>query len=135
MNVVVDANIIISALRFGGVPRQLLEAINKGDVAGFTSGITMQEIEEVLLRKFQVTPAEWMMIAEVLRDTLVVVPTSKVPKVTELRDTRDLHILASAELCSADYIISGDHDLLILGQYKSIPIMKASDFIEQLGVN
>lgn len=133
MKVVVDTNIIISGLRFGGVPRQILEAISRGIVSGVTSATAMQEIEDVLLRKFRVTTTEWMLIAEVLRDTLSIVPTTKVLTVSNLRDKRDIHILAAAELCAADYIISGDQDILVLGQYKNIPIIKASDFMEQIG--
>jgi len=133
MKVVIDANVIFSALRFGGAPRKLFEVINTGDQIGLTSSVAMQEVEEVLLRKFRVLPPEWIMISEVLRDTLIVIPTSQLPPVPELRDTRDFHILAAAELCGADYIVSGDQDLLILGEYKNIPITKVSDVIELLG--
>jgi putative PIN family toxin of toxin-antitoxin system len=134
MNVVLDANIIISASRFGGVPRRVLEAINKDELLGFTSATAMQETENVLLTKFKVLPSEWITISELLRNTLVVVPTHVVPEVHELRDKRDLHILAAAELCAADYIISGDKDLLALGWHKTIPIIRANDFVNAFGL-
>lgn len=130
MKLVLDANIIISGLRFDGLPRRIIEVINKGEHAGFTSGLAMAEVEEVLLRKFKVLPPEWVMVSEVLRDTLGVVPTPNLPEVPELRDQRDRHILAAAEFCNADYIISGDNDLLVLGQYENIPIITVNEFIE-----
>ena len=131
MKLVLDSNIIISGLRFGGIPGELLELINKGDHIGVTSSVAMGEIEAVLLTKFKVLPSEWMVTSEALRDTLQIVPISFLPAVPELRDGRDLHILAAAELCAADYIISGDKDLLVLGKYKNIPIIKVGDFIKK----
>jgi putative PIN family toxin of toxin-antitoxin system len=134
MRVVVDTNIIVSSLRFGGVPRQVLEAFTRGEYSGFTSRTAMEETEEVLQRKFKVSPAEWILISEVLREMLVVVPTPDLPNVSELRDKRDLHVLSAAEQCSADFIVSGDKDLLTLGQYKGVHIITASDFLARIGL-
>lgn len=130
MKVVLDTNIIISGLRFSGKPRHILELISAGQHSGFTSDVAIQEIETVLLKKFKVLPAEWIMISEALRDFLTVMPIQELPQVPELWDTRDVHILAAAELCAPDCIVSGDRDLLVLNQYKNIPIIKASDFIQ-----
>ncbi len=134
MRVLLDANIIISGLRFGGAPRFILEAIDNDVCRGFTSATAIAETEEVLIVKFRVFPSEWIMISEALRNALVVIPTPVVPEVPELRSKRDLHILAAAELCAADYIVSGDKDLLALGWYKSIPIIRANDFVSAFGV-
>ncbi|MDO8471542.1 MAG: putative toxin-antitoxin system toxin component, PIN family [bacterium] len=131
MKVVVDANIIISGLRFGGKPRSILELANRGDLEGFTSNEAMDEVEATLMKKFGVLTPEWLVIAEALRDSLTVIPTQKLLSVPKLRDKRDLHILAAATHCLADCIVSGDKDLLVLGEYKNIQIMKVNDFFEQ----
>ncbi len=131
MKIVIDANIIISALRFGGSPRKILDLANRGDVVSFTSSEVMAEIENVLISKFAVSPSEWIIIAGAIRDNLTIIPIPELPSVPELRDQRDLHVLAAAELCTADFIISGDKDLLVLGHYKNVPIITASDFIKQ----
>lgn len=72
MRVVIDANIIISGLRFGGKPRMILELSNRGDLEGCTSNEAMSEVEETLITKFGVSTSEWLVIAEALRDSLTV---------------------------------------------------------------
>lgn len=131
MRVVVDANIIISGLRFGGKPRSILELANRGDLEGFISSETMGEVEVALVTKFDVSTPEWLVIEEALRDSFTVIPTQKRLSVPKLRDKHDRHILVAATHCQADCIVSGDKDLLVLGKYKTIPIIKVSDFIGQ----
>lgn len=109
----------------------LLELSNRGDLEGCTSNEAMSEVEETLITKFGVSASEWLVIAEALRDSLTIIPASELFLVPKLRDMRDMHILAAATDCAADCIISGDKDLLVLGTYKTIPIMKVGDFIEQ----
>ena len=89
----------------------------------------MREVEEVFLKKFQMMPSDWIKVSVALRDIITVIPTYRLPVVPELRVKRNLHILAAAELCNAQYIITGDRDLLELGQYKTIPIIKVADSI------
>ena len=132
MNVVLDSNIIISALRFGGPPRQIIELLQKGECVGIVSEEVMKEVEVVLFRKFKMLPSEWVLVTTVLRDFLVVVPTPELRSVPGLRDARDIHILAAAEQCAVDYVVSGDKDLLVLGHYKNIPIITASTCIDLL---
>jgi predicted nucleic acid-binding protein len=45
--------------------------------------------------------------------------------VPELRDPDDAHVLACALAARAEMIVSGDADLLALGNYKNIPIVNA----------
>ena len=46
------------------------------------------------------------------------------------RDPEDDKFISCAIPGSADYIVSGDKDLFDLKKYKSIKIIKASDFIK-----
>lgn len=48
--------------------------------------------------------------------------------VSSARDPKDLYLLSLAETIGADYIVSGDADLLCLGQHKQTQIIKLSDF-------
>ncbi len=46
-----------------------------------------------------------------------------------IRDKDDSHVLACAEAGRAELIVSGDADLLVLGEYQGIRIVTAADFI------
>ncbi|MBP7552484.1 MAG: putative toxin-antitoxin system toxin component, PIN family [Spirochaetes bacterium] len=45
------------------------------------------------------------------------------------RDQKDDFLLKLCEVSNADYLITGDNDLLVLGNYKSTKILKWSNFI------
>lgn len=47
---------------------------------------------------------------------------------SDIRDPKDLHILAAAAEGKCDLIITGDNDLLELERYKVVEIIKPSDF-------
>lgn len=50
MNVVLDTNIVVSGLIWGGLPRQLLDLGRDGKVTFFTSTQLLEELENVLSR-------------------------------------------------------------------------------------
>ena len=134
MKVLLDANVIISGLRFAGTSRRIIDLCNQGYIVGFTSDEAIDEVEEALLSsKFGVLPEEWETIEEALRDTVAVVTVVVFPVVKSLRDTRDLHILAAAQMCEANIIVSGDNDLLVLREYRSTPIMNPANFLVLYG--
>ena len=47
---------------------------------------------------------------------------------SEIRDPKDLYLLSLAETVNADYIISGDTDLTIIGRHKNTRIITLTDF-------
>jgi uncharacterized protein len=51
-----------------------------------------------------------------------------------LRDPADLHVLACAVAASADAIVTGDLDLLVLETFHGIPIIKVTDAMRMLGL-
>ena len=48
MRLVVDTNVVVSALLWGGIPRQLLDAIHQGRATAFASGELIREFRGVL---------------------------------------------------------------------------------------
>lgn len=46
---------------------------------------------------------------------------------SDIRDPKDLYLLSFAESIHADYIVSGDADLLVLGEYRQTKVIKLSD--------
>jgi len=53
----------------------------------------------------------------------------------ELRDPDDAHALACAVAAQADAIVTGDKDLLVLGTFEGIPIIRAAEALKRLGLS
>ena len=51
------------------------------------------------------------------------------------RDPKDDIFIACAVEGRADYIVTGDADLLVLNEYEGIKILRPRDFIEQLEID
>lgn len=131
MRVVLDTNVLISAVLFGGVPRELLWLAVQGRIRPITSAHLLDELEELLREKFgfsHAAAAETRGEFEVLAE---VVETTEVPKVC--RDPDDDAVLAAAAAGGAAAIATGDRDLLDLGAYGDIAILTPAALIEQLG--
>jgi len=52
-------------------------------------------------------------------------------EVPELRDSTDMKILATSVAASADVIVTGDQDLLVLKEFESIPILTPNQFCDR----
>lgn len=127
LRVVIDTNVIISALNFGGNPKAVLELARKRHIHNTTSPFIINEIERVLTRKFG-----WQM--EVTREVIndiqgfshVVNPPETIAVIKNLPDNR---ILECAVAGGADYLISGDHHLTDLKTFGTINIVTPTEFL------
>ncbi len=137
MRVVLDVNVWISALLWGGTPGQMLRLARNQQITIFASEALFLELETSLRRdKFQPRlqergyTVEYLMI--VARGFSESCPTTSV-SVPELRDPDDAMILATASAANAEAIVTGDQDLLTLNEFEGIPIMTSTDFLNHLG--
>jgi putative PIN family toxin of toxin-antitoxin system len=129
IRIVLDTNVIVSALVFGGMPRSVLELAEARQCQFFYSEPIQIEVRRVLSEKF-----EWPQA--MLREALpvlwsmgeLVVPRTTVEAVPD--DPDDNHILECAVEAQAQVLVSGDHHLLALQEYKSIRIVTPRQFIE-----
>lgn len=78
-----------------------------------------------------VTPAK--LVARLARQAEWVSP-APLPLPPSLRDPKDLMVLAAAVAAHAGAIVTGDDDLLSLQSFEGIPIMKAREALEKLGL-
>jgi len=130
MRIVLDANIFISALFWGGNPRKVLErAINKTDEL-FISKEIQDEIEEVIGRpKFHAEKDKIEYIIKSIEDISVkITSTARIKKGS--RDITDNKYIECAIAADADYLISGDIHLLELKQYNKIKIVTAKEYLD-----
>jgi uncharacterized protein len=136
MKVVIDTNVLLSALVFRGLPAQLLLTFEGAEHSLCTSSELLAELEEVLNRKkFERPLAKTSSSAERLFEgVLALARVVKAAPLTQAvsRDKDDDAVLACALASSADLIVSGDDDLLVLGQFKGIPILPAREALALL---
>ena len=136
MRAVIDTNVLLSALLWGGTPRALLEHVRNGTVTLISSQALLAELARVLERpKFDVillrtnTPRA-QSLAEVRQLAEVIDPPPLVQPVC--RDPDDDALLALAIAAQADLLISGDDDLLSLGSFEGIPILTPAQALKRL---
>jgi putative PIN family toxin of toxin-antitoxin system len=133
--VVLDTNVLVSALLFRGELSKIVGLWQKGKIVPVISKEIFNELRTVLgYPKFSLTQEE--------RDSIIeneILPYFEIVEVVKevkgvCRDPEDDKFISCAISASADYIVSGDKDLLDLKHYKSTKIIKASDFLKKLGV-
>lgn len=135
---VLDTNILVSALLWGGLPARILSAAyDERFIMLFTDAL-MDELQTTLSReKFAQRIAQRQLsVPSIIRQYRMagqMVNAAVVPD-DIVRDPKDRHILACAQGGNANYIVSGDNDLLVLGTYAGIPIFTPRDFLQLLGM-
>jgi uncharacterized protein len=130
VRLVLDTNIIVSGLIWGGIPRQLLELGRDNQAMLFTSSPLLDELADVLGRmKFMdllasqgFTPTFLMQRYGMLARLVTPLPIKRT-----VRDRDDDVVLATALAAKADVIATGDNDLLVLHPYQGIRILSAGD--------
>ena len=131
MKVVFDTNVLVSATLFGGTPRRSIRAVVEAFGTIVTSPRLLDELEHTLVGRFALTPAAAATIREAVEREAQVVRPREVPKVA--RDPDDDHVIAAAVTGAADTICTGDRDLLTLGTFQGIRILRPADLLAQLG--
>lgn len=129
--VVADTNVFISALMFGGLPGSFLDLAFMRSFLLVTSPALLEELDEKLRLKFEVSQDD----ADLIRGRLeavafVVKPDMVLDAVAE--DPDDNRVLERAVAGKADYIISGDRHLQKLGSYQGVPILTVRQFMEAI---
>jgi putative PIN family toxin of toxin-antitoxin system len=131
LSVVLDTNVYVSALNFGGLPLELLLLGTHGEILICTSPSILSEVEGVLVRKFKWTDAQ---VAEALATLRTFIrtfrPRTKIDVIEA--DEPDNRILECALAARADRIVSGDRHLLALDEFRGIPIQSLRSFLESL---
>jgi putative PIN family toxin of toxin-antitoxin system len=129
IRVVLDTNVIVSALVFGGVPRGLLELAEAGRCDFFHSEAIQVEVRRVLAEKFNWPTAMLQAVPPVLWTVgKLVVPDAAIDAVPG--DPDDNRILECAVAAKAQFIVSGDRHLLTLRHFDSIAIVTPRQFVE-----
>lgn len=134
MDAVLDTNVVVSAvISPKGPPAQVLEEWRAGRFNWVTSEALIAEVAGVLrsrrLRRFLPWTREELdeLLLLLSRLTNRVAPTETLDVVHA--DPTDNRVLEAALEGHADYMVSGDSDLLELGEFRGIPIVSPARFV------
>jgi uncharacterized protein len=137
MRIVLDTNIVVSALFWRGTPHILLQTIRQqGSHQLFSSPVLLTELAEVLVRPWSakrlalLDRAAHEILAEYIDSIEIVSPVAAPPAVT--RDSDDDHVIAAAVAADAALIVTGDSDLLDVGTHARIRVVTASEALRLL---
>jgi putative PIN family toxin of toxin-antitoxin system len=130
--VVLDTNVLISAILYGGKPRTILDAALSGSIEVFVSEAIIQEFQAVLLRPQFGLNVQFVhnVVAELTSLAEWVTPDHHHQVVIE--DPSDNLILDCAVTAKAQYLVTGDAHLLRLQRFQEVAILTPQHFIEVL---
>ena len=130
LRVVLDTNVIVSALITDGPPRRVLERCRAMEHVLFLSDAILAELAEVMRRKFGWSEGQIAVLLQELRAfALVVTPAQPVSRITD--DPADNRVLECALEARADVIVSGDtRHLQPLQRFEGIPILAPAAFAD-----
>jgi putative PIN family toxin of toxin-antitoxin system len=133
ITIVLDTNVLISAILFGGMPRRILELAFRGEIQVCISEPIVEELRGVLRRPRFGFSAELVqtIIVELIGLADFISPSQKIEVVAD--DPDDNRILECAVEARADFIITGDSHLLKLKNFKDILIITPDEFLGKLG--
>jgi putative PIN family toxin of toxin-antitoxin system len=134
MTVVIDTNVVLSAILFGGKPRQVLEKAVSGSIELAVSEPLVTELQGVLQRpKFGLSA---QLIRTILSEYGSIAiwkePSEHFDVIPD--DPSDNHFIDCAVAAKADYLITGDKHLLNLGVFRMTKIVGVDDFLDILSV-
>lgn len=128
MKIVIDTNVLLSALLFSGFSTKVYDfCASRYNI--ISSDWLLEELEEKLTSKFKLTDHQAESYMSLLKERMAIVhPFNELPE--ECRDSDDNHVLQVADYMQVDCIITGDKDLLVLEKYKQILILSPRQFYD-----
>jgi len=132
MRVLLDTNVVISALLFLGAPRRLLRVLSSPPFELWTSRPLLRELAVTLTyRKLAAAVAATGLAVEELvqgyaRQTLVV-PDEELAPAPFLGDPSDGAVIAAAEAARADWLVTGDRHLLEAEHMVSCSVLSVAE--------
>jgi len=133
LRVVLDTNVLVSGLAYPeSVPGRILSAWRRGGLDVVLSRYILDEMVRVLprLKRITLSPSEIRDLADSFMFlTEIVEPSGEVDET--LRDDSDQMVMGMLRAARADYLVTGDKDLLALGE--RYPIVTPAAFWDRHG--
>ena len=130
MKIVVDTNVVISGVFFGGNPRQIVEAVVDGNIDAYATTEIVDEYMGII--DSMITRKQGRLNQSILSPFFLSLKMIESETDIEVsRDPDDDKFIECAVDAGALYIVSGDNDLLDIGEYEGIQIITAKAFCEE----
>jgi putative PIN family toxin of toxin-antitoxin system len=127
MKAVFDTNVLVAAFVTEGVCAKLLGRARRKQLDLLISPFILKEFENVLLKKLSASKEKIRTATKLISEAAEMLsPVSKVSGIC--RDPDDDQILSCALSAEADYLITGDSDLLELKEFRGIRILTPGAF-------
>ncbi len=130
LQVILDTNIIVSAIVFRGKPRQIYDFALNEKFKAVISPILISELTEILSKKFLLSVAELNLIEHEIKELFKIVHPKE--SISIARDVDDNHVLEAALAGKCEYVITGDADLLDIKNFRGITIVTPHSFLNDL---
>jgi putative PIN family toxin of toxin-antitoxin system len=139
MRVLLDANLFISYLLNPNRESPVVQVVNAGVSGEYTLLLPAALLEEFSYRinakpylAERIVPDDLEMLNRILARVVEIIPEIKSPIPAVTRDPKDDYLLAYALVGQADYLVTGDQDLLVLRQVGPCQICTPRVFAEEI---
>jgi len=130
VRIVLDTNVLVSALNFSGNQRKVFDLFLKGEIQVCVSPFILEELKYVLEKKFKWDKMSSQKVARKIKSKAILIKPQKKISIIK-RDEADNRILECAQEGKAHFIISSDaQHLLPLKIYRGIRILRALEFLK-----
>ena len=127
IRIILDTNVLISGIVFGGKPKEVLEMARNKELLGITSPVLLAELGDILSKKIMYPKSKVLRVEKMMRKILRIVHPIKT--VNAVRDDDDNRVLETAVEGKCEYVVTGDKDLLDLENYEGIKILTPGEFL------
>ena len=130
MRIVIDTNVLISGVFFGGYPQKILSSVIGDKIIACATQEIVTEYNDVVREMIERKQGSIRTdILNPLIERFKIIEAVSKPEIC--RDPDDDKFLGCAKDAHALYIVSGDKDLLVLNRYEDIEIITAKNFCEK----
>lgn len=129
MKIVIDTNVLMSAIFFGGKPESVIRSVIDGKFAAYASQAIIDEYSDTAEYLDTKTKKVRRTDLSSFFQHIHIIDTSS--RIEVCRDPDDNKFLECAIDCDCLYIVSGDKDLLTIGKYEGVRIVTVSEFLSE----
>ena len=131
MRIVVDTNVLVSGILFGGRPAELIRFVLMHAVSAVATQEIIEEYQstlDYLLEKYGGRKVSIPL--DIICSAMEIIPVQSRVKVC--RDPDDDKFISCAVDGGCVFIVSGDKDLLSLERYADVEILTVAQFLDRL---